>query len=73
MKVRTEKVIDVLEWDKLVKETYGRLVFEMKMPYLNGLRSLLRSVKRDKDWESRIYMAASALYWMMDKKNSAKK
>jgi hypothetical protein len=24
MKVRTKKVIDVLEWDKLVKETYGR-------------------------------------------------
>ena len=24
MKVRTEKVIDVSEWDKLVKETYGR-------------------------------------------------
>jgi hypothetical protein len=24
MKVRTEKVVDVSEWDKLVKETYGR-------------------------------------------------
>ena len=61
---------NVTEWDKT---RLSHIVFEMKMPYLNGLRSLLRSIKRDKDWGNRIYMAVSALYWMMDKKDSAKK
>jgi hypothetical protein len=61
---------NVTDWDKT---RLSHIVFEMKMPYLNGLRGLLRSIKRDKDWGNRIYMAVSALYWMMDKKDSAKK
>ena len=61
--------IAVDDWDKT---RLSHIVFEMKMPHLNGLKSLLRSINRNEDWYIRIYGAASALYWQL-KKDASKK
>jgi hypothetical protein len=60
-------------WNKVALDDWDRtrlthIVFEMKMPNLIGLNNVLRSIRNDEDWISRIYMAASMLYWNFEEK-----
>jgi hypothetical protein len=57
------------DWDKT---RLAHIVFELKMPHLNGLTSLLRSINRNEEWMDRIYTTASWLYWELERDRHAK-
>jgi len=52
-------------WDK---NRLTHITFEMKMPHLVGLLTLLKAMNQDKDWVSRIYSSASLLYWKEERR-----
>lgn len=57
---RIWKEIALEDWDRI---RLSHIVLEMRMPNLNGLDTLLKSINPEDEWRGKILMAASSVYW----------
>ena len=65
-------------WAELALDDWDRtrlthIVLEMKMPHLNGFKTLLKSINPDEEWCDKIYMAATSLFYQMEEKREAER
>lgn len=71
-RVWNEMALD--DWDRT---RLSHIVYEAKMPSLNGLMGLLKVLakrnRKDDEWYSNIYMAASSRFWTQDEVRKLKK
>lgn len=67
-RIWTELALD--DWDRI---RLTHVVLEMKMPYLNGFETLLKSIHPVEEWRTKIYTAATCLFFKMEEDQDAER
>lgn len=67
-RIWTELALDDWHWTRLT-----HVVLEMKMPYLVGFETLLKDIHPDEEWRTKIYTAATCLFYKMEEELDAKR